>query len=141
MKPKFLLILLLISMSFNVGFVFCFVYKTSAKQQNIMPAPSQRPERQSRSREFFQNEDLIVARNENIELRKQFFIELAKPEIDLAEINDLMSKLDESQRVLEQAVLNHFLNIRQEMNSEEAEEFFSRFQHRNENRPKRKIQR
>ncbi|MCL2063121.1 MAG: hypothetical protein FWG98_01950 [Candidatus Cloacimonetes bacterium] len=134
MKPKILFILLLISLAFNVGFIFCYLYKVSNQQNAQIPAPTQRSERPARTAVFFQNEEMKTARSENMELRKEFFSELAQPELEIEKISELMLKLELSQTALEKAVLEHFLSVRQEMNAEEAEVFFSRFLNRYENR-------
>jgi len=127
MKSKKMLIGLLISIAFNVGFVVIFAYHVCMKPKPVMPRP---PQVHERSQKFFRDENVTQLRRGNIELRREFFQELAKPEIDKERLGELIQKLEESQRTLEHSVLLHFIQIREEMTAEEAEEFFGKFHER-----------
>ena len=129
MKSKILFIILLVSLAFNVGFVVKYVHKVCSRQKTTIPAPQKR---NMQTHRFAPNEEIVLARAENIQLRKQFFMELAMPEVNTDAVNELSIQLNESQIILEQAVLNHFVEIRQEMDTEEAESFFGRFGNRYE---------
>ena len=127
MKSKKLLIGLLVSLAFNVGFIVIFAYHACMKQKSVMPRT---PNVHERSQRFFSDENVAQQRRGNIELRREFFKELAKPEVDRDELLKLIQRLEESQRTLEHSVLLHFIQIREEMTAEEAEEFFGKFHER-----------
>ena len=129
MKSRIIFIILLISLAFNVGFIVKYVHKVCKKPETIMPAP---PKHDMKNQRFTPNENVIAARNDNIQLRKDFFTELAQPEVNNEIVNELLHKLDESQRLLEQAVLEHFIELRSNMEADEAETFFTRFLNRYE---------
>ena len=126
---------LVISLAFNVGFIFIFAYFSYYK-----PKPSiQRPSRNPRIHEVFRSEAMQAARSENNLLRKEFFTELAKPEVDYDKVNELIVDLEESQRILEHTILHNFIKIRNEISAEEAESIFTSFQNRHDsNRHNRK---
>jgi hypothetical protein len=95
------------------------------------------PEISHARRQRFSNDDNIVAkRNENMELRREFFKQLSKPDFDQKDIEELMMKLEQSQRNLENSVLIHFVTLRNDMSNEEAEDFFGRLHDRYERRYK-----
>jgi hypothetical protein len=65
-----------------------------------------------------------------MEIRKEFFQELSKEDVNEQAINELVLKLEDSQKNLEQYILQHFIQLRNEMTNEEAKEFFGKFQER-----------
>ena len=131
MKSKIIFIILLISLAFNVGFVIKYVHKVCARPKNKITHVEKR---NVRTKEFKPNETVMVARNENMQLKMQFFSELTNPEPNSETIAEIMEKLEETQRVLERSVLEHFITLRESMEPEEAKVFFDRFQNRFDNR-------
>ena len=131
MRPKIISFILLISLAFNAGFIVRFLHiKASGSQSLMMPA---RLQTQLRERTALSNDVIRDIRNENMGLRRLFFSELSKPDVNMREVNSLIWKIFDSQSALEYAVLNHFVVIRRDMETEEAEEFFGRLSRRQDN--------
>ena len=135
MKSKLILIILLISLAFNIGVILRFFPKQTDRDVPIMPEPP--AQRTFTGRGVFHNEEFRTIRINNINLRMLYFAELAKPEINKEIISDLAIKLIESQSNLDRAVLNHYLENRLQMTDEEAAEYFTRFKQSYEYRGRR----
>ena len=127
MKSKLIVIFLLISLAFNLGFIIMFAYHSMCKPPKFMPPPPPK-QKNERIQKIIKNEEIFTLRKENFEMRKSFFAELANPEPDMVKIAELQNELEKSQIEIEQKVLQHFINIRNDLDTEEAAKFFSRFQ-------------
>jgi hypothetical protein len=129
MKAKYLIIALIISLAFNIGFVAMGIVNNAATEP-IMP---QRQHNRQRGTRFVQSEELREARRANLAIRNEFFRKLASEEFDPFEKREIIERLLVSQQELEFMVCQHFMTIRENMTDEEASEFFGRF-HRRERR-------
>ena len=127
MKSKLIIIALLVSLAFNIGFIITFAYCSMRKPQKFMPPPPPK-QKNERMQKITKNEAIFQLKKENIELRKSFFAELATPEPDMEKIAELQIELEKSQTDLEKQVLQHFITIRGDLDNEEAAKFFNRFQ-------------
>jgi hypothetical protein len=129
---------LVISLSFNLGILIAFCYSlVFMRPKHFMPPPL--PDKPKVQR-VFKNEDISQAKKENIEIRREFFNELAKSAVDTEKLSDISKRLEDSQTQLDKLVLQHYVNIRSDMSNEEAEQFFTRFQKRYEtHKDKRKM--
>ena len=127
MKSKLTIILLLISLAFNLGFIIMFAYSSMCKPPKFMPPPPPPKQKSERIQKIAKNDEIFELRKENFELRKVFFAELASQEPDMEKITELQAELEKSQNNLEQKVLQHFIDIRNDLDSEEAADFFNRF--------------
>ena len=123
-------LILFVSIAFNVGFLVMSTVASCRKPDTFMPTPP--AQRHQRMNKAFHDEDIKTARIENMELRKELFRELAKPEMDRQTIDQIVSNLIESQRTLEQNVLLHFVKVREESTPEEAQEIFGEYHKRYE---------
>jgi len=134
MKSRCVLIALIISLAFNLGFILMFIHVKCIKAKAEKQEPKVQQERTYRA---FRDEGITESRRENFEIRREFFQELARPEIDKERINELVLKLKQSQQALDQSVVQHFINLREGMTAEEAEEFFGNMRARREQRMQR----
>jgi len=134
MKQKVIFILLLISLAFNTGFIIVFVYHRQRMVHRMMPRP---PSGYFNRHQIDQDDGIKQIRQENMELRKQFFTELALEEFDKETIYNFISQLEDSQARLEHQVLHYFINMREAMTPEEAQEVFGRFIERYDRRQDR----
>jgi hypothetical protein len=130
MKSKSIIITLIISVAFNIGFLFMF-FTLQAEPEPIMPTRQPRTERGHR---FRQSDELRELRRENVAIRGEFFDLLAHENYQLPELDTIIEKMLESQHRLETEVINHFLSIRAGMTPEEAAEHFTDFQSRQRER-------
>jgi len=145
MKNKIILFTLLVSLSFNIGFVIMFGYAKYYKPKNT---GFYKHRYQNRFHSQFNDENLQLARSENIEIKKAFFLELAKPDVSYNVIDSLRIELEESQKIIEHSIIHNFIQLRQEIENDEAEETFGvflkrferskeRYKNQNENRRKK----
>jgi len=134
MKHRVIFILLLISLAFNTGFIVMFVYHRQRMPHRMMPRP---PTGYFNKQQIDQDEGIKQIRQENMELRKQFFTELAKEEFGSEAIYSFITQLEDSQSQLEHQVLHYFVNMREGMTAEEAEEVFGKFVDRYDKRQDR----
>jgi hypothetical protein len=132
MKSKYFIIVLLISLSFNVGFIVAGLINAN-RQEPVIPQRAQR----QRGTRFVQSDELREARRENLSLRTEFFQFLASEEFNEIETEEIIARLLQSQQRLESKVCLHFLDIRQNMTPEEASEFFNRFYQTRDTRERR----
>ena len=130
MKSNLIMIALLISLAFNIGFMI-FVAANLTKPEPLMPNT---PPDFHRTQIDGENVLLIDARRENIRIRAEFFKQLAKPEYDTQELVEITDRLTVSQHILEYRVTQHYLEMRRNMNDEEAQEYFSRLIRRHHDR-------
>ena len=124
MRNKILLISLLVSLAFNIGFVIVFGYTKYNKPNDTR---QNRQRGQSRMRHVFKDENVRQIRNENIEYKKAFFTELAKSEVDYTVIDSLRLELEESQKILEHVIIHNFIQLRGEVEDDEAQEIFGAY--------------
>ena len=75
----------------------------------------------------FKDESMRQIRAENIEFRKAFFTELAKPEVDYVVVDSLRLELEESQKILEHVIIHSFIQLRNEVEDEDAKEIFGAY--------------
>jgi len=129
MKSRCVLIALIISLAFNIGFILVFIHVKCVKAK----AEKQEPKvQQERTHRVFRDEGIAESRRANFELRRELFQELAKPEVDKDKIKELVENLKESQKALDKSVIQHFISMREGMTAEEAEEFFNNMRARRE---------
>jgi protein subunit release factor A len=122
MKSKILLYILILSLAFNIGFIVNYILiSISPNQDIVIPAQTRRHLREHR---INQNEEILELRTENIHLRMEFFNELAQFDVNVFYLQELINELAVSQRLLDNAAFNNFIDMRFEMTDEEAHEFF-----------------
>jgi hypothetical protein len=126
MGNKSIILALCISLAFNIGFIIICAYFLSQKPQTIM----QSPPKHQRMHSTMLSDEMREMRRDNIQLRRAFFAELAKPEVNYTIVNEMALDLEDSQRMLEHSVLHHFIYIRTQMPAEEASDVFGSFQRR-----------
>ena len=124
MRNKILLISLLISLAFNIGFVVIFGYTKYNKPKDTR---QNRQRGQSMMRHVFRDENIRQIRNENNEFKKAFFTELARPEVDYTIVDSLRIELEESQKILEHVIIHRFIQLRGEVEDDEALEIFGAY--------------
>jgi hypothetical protein len=129
MIKKWLILALTLSLGFNVGFLVIKGLQHSKKPKHKMTKEF-RPPREHRKMNMFKDENMREARSENKQLKREFFAELAKPDINTEKIQEIIVEIEHSQRVLEHSILHNFVQMRHEMSADEAATFFTSFQKR-----------
>ncbi|MCL1827171.1 MAG: hypothetical protein FWG20_03920 [Candidatus Cloacimonetes bacterium] len=125
---KRILFILLISLAFNAGFICMGIFHHFSKPKNYMLPIPPRFQKDHKFPRPSQNEEIIALRKINVELRKSFFQELAKTELDTTKIAELSQQLQESQNEMEKVVLQHFVDIRNNHPVDEAVEYFQKLE-------------
>ncbi len=130
MKRNILISLLFVSIVFNISFVSIYVYKTiNFRRNGFNPPPppferqKMRPERDPHFKEY---------KLKNMELRKDFFEVLSQEPVKTEELKAITEKLLRSQAEMESLLVNHFIQLRGEMDRDEADKFFKKLCHRSD---------
>lgn len=127
MKNRIKNIILIISLAFNIGFVFMFFYNIYLRPAPIM---HHHPPKNHRINRIMDSREMMKLKKENIESRIEFFNELAKPDYNQDTLEELILKLSESQKCMEDKIIQNFIRLRSDMSDEEAQNFFGRFEER-----------
>ncbi|MBW6515538.1 MAG: hypothetical protein K0B81_02845 [Candidatus Cloacimonetes bacterium] len=139
MNSKWKDIILFCSLLFNVilaGFILYHVIARPLPRQITPRIPINREHLREKHRE------INLRRTEFFEYKQRFMEALAAPDFNESEMSILLDELLEKQNEMEHAICTNLIEIRKNMNAEQAERFFREFPHQkihNEfHRPKRR---
>ncbi|MDD4156601.1 MAG: hypothetical protein PHY08_08530 [Candidatus Cloacimonetes bacterium] len=131
MKNRNILIILIISLAFNLGFIMMFLYHSYFDPKPFMPPP---PPKKDKIHSIMNSKEMKDFKKQNYKYRIEYFKELAKPDYDIKTIDNIIHYLSNSQKQIEDMVIYNFLELRKQMTDEEAADFFGRFHERYNNR-------
>ncbi len=132
MNKRWLIILLLISVAFNLAMVGSFLYlrfgRPHPPYHHRLPPPGPHPGfRDFGERWKMMDDDSTRVLRDNFqEAKRELMLELAKDPIDEAKINQIIDCSIEAQCALERGLGNKMIEFRKTMNAEEANQHFSR---------------
>jgi len=127
MRNKYKLIIFIISLAFNAGFIIMFLYHAYFAPKRFMPPP---PPKNAKIHRLMESEEMKNIKRENFKYRLEFFNELSKPNYSQTSLDSLIDNLSRSQQVIEDIVIQNFIELRNTMTDEEANDFFGKFQDR-----------
>lgn len=147
MSKRLITILLIISFAFNVAVLGTFIYmRTSCSLRPFhrttkeVERPAQTPNPEERP-QIVENEAVIARADEFRKTRKDLYTELAKDPINEARINGIIEKSLVAQTALERELGASMLELRKNMNADEAKIHFDnrikRLEERHARREKR----
>lgn len=126
MTNRTLLIILVISLAFNLAFVLSYLYhitfENKTKEQHFRPPVWEKPElREYTSRH---KEQIISNRREFLEKRRAFLQQLQSEDFDRQSAEAQLDKLIAKQMQMEREMGKRLIEIRTQMSAEEAKTFF-----------------
>lgn len=132
MSKRWLIILLLISVAFNLAVLGSMAYLSffrpcPAPGMRMGPPPDHPPMFGKAGKGFpgFGNDSLRVMRQKFNDTKKELMTELANDPVDEARVQQIISRSLEAQAALERDLGNKLLEMRRGMTASEAKEHFS----------------
>lgn len=131
MNKRWLILLLLISASFNLAVLGSFIYFRSIRPCPLdMPGPRPGPHpefpRHNGAWKFFDDDSIKALREEFGAQKKQLMDEIAKDPIDEEHINSIIESSLSAQIKLEREMGRRLIKMRNEMSADEARDFFTK---------------
>lgn len=128
-SKRWLIIILLISVSFNLAFIGSFIY---LHWFHPHPKPPVRNEEMRGSRSHFgpppfeRDEEIRNLRDKFETIKHSLMLELAKDPVDMAKVNALIDSSLVAQNNLERRLAERMVAYRKTLTAEEAQEHFQR---------------
>ena len=129
MNKRWLIIILLISVSFNLAFIGSFIY---LHWFHPHPQPPVRKEEMRGPRPLFghppfeRDEEIRKLRNQFENIKHSLMLELAKDPVDMTKVNALIDSSLVAQNNLERRLAERMVAYRKTLTAEEAKEHFQR---------------
>jgi len=128
-NKRWLIIILLISVSFNLAFIGSFIY---LHWFHPHPQPPVRKEEMRGPRPLFghppfeRDEEIWKLRNQFENIKHSLMLELAKDPVDMTKVNALIDSSLVAQNNLERRLAERMVAYRKTLTAEEAKEHFQR---------------
>ena len=129
MSKRWLTIILLISVSFNLAFIGSFIYLHRFHRHPQLPG---RNEEMRGPRPFFghppfeRDEEIRKLRYQFENIKHSLMLELAKDPVDMTKVNALIDSSLVAQNTLERRLAERMVAYRKTLTAEEAKEHFQR---------------
>jgi hypothetical protein len=133
MIPRTYKILLIISIVFNVAFIGGYIYQRVYRP--LVPSSNEMP---PHFREHFAKHraDIMSLRQEYMNCRHQFMLELAKPNVTRQQLEKKLEETLEKQKRMEHQVGFSLIKMRMNMSEQQAQNFFEN-RHRSHRKPRK----
>ena len=125
---KFLMILLAISLVFNIAFISVFIYRTVVERPHFAPPPKPELKNYPELKESIleKKREIQPLYREFMQSKRDFMECLREPIFDEDKLKEKLDRTVKKQKNMEQELGKRLIELRKDMTPEEARIFFSR---------------